>query len=1094
MKKIIKRFWGVAFVLVLLSAMLVGAVPQASGMNYLWFNSMATPGSLPGDLTLAPAGTDILDVAQSGSTVVITTVENVTNTNHLYRSTDGGVTWAEVVPTAAPQGGNWTMVALAPDNPQIIAVVTNNSTTAGTEDENVPNTVWLSKNNGANFFQLGNLPVGAWINDIAISPKVGGITRVTVGGNLGNANSANITGNDNQAYLATWPLDAVAPVWTPPVGGWGLGGLAGTSDDVVAVAYSPNYLADYALMVVTVDLQVMGHTAGIVALHCYSYNTNMWDAGVEASFPRTVESMAVTTANISNVERAELVLDANFFLGDEAQQIGFLGITMTNNATAPATNLGGVYRIDYTSVGAANVLYQIYTGATNSVAWDGNNLMEADRAPAMGTRTVRRSANALSPLPTFSPNSIYKTPGTGNMTQVIFNATSGLGLAVSRGNGSAIAKTTDYGKTFNGYQLVDSHFGNMNDYWVKSDASVIYALTTDNVDLNLWKGNFTGFGYSWERVFMNAGQAVAGDNPALDPHWMVRADDDDADNVYLALSGAKNMFKSTDGAVNWTPRSCSQNIQDYAVQDANTVYVAVIGSNGIVKTESGGLSWSDPPIGVLAVAGGAVYQIRLLSDDNLLLSGANGGIGYTTDGSTWSYIAGPMFGGFYSVVDATGLNAGDTIFQGNPIEIASWTIGASFIWNEQFTTVSGLEYANGVLYTIDASGGAASNNMSRWLYPTDPVFGAGIAAVPTDVVAVAGPAAAGFPVMNQFQAGFGGQTLINPIQVTIGTSMFSGATTVTLWAREADATKAGVDTLDNYTEFLTSAADAPTCVYPTSDTIVPINSISGAVSTFNYVWNAPPSIADTGVRTVYDYDWIVYLDQAGTNVVGTVGTVLPAASVAPQLSVVDPMAGAYAQGTTYYWRIRVSAGVPLQSYYSAMETFTIQQLVAVVPVISSPENGAEVNTTTPGFSWSPIENTTGYRFELATDADFTDIVYTVDSTTAGAQLPADITLTRGMQYFWHVKALTPLEGEWSTTANFIVAELPPETTPVTITTAPQPTITAVIEQPQATTTTIVVPPAEEKVVNPSYIWAIIVVGAVLVIAVIILIVRTRRTV
>jgi len=175
-----------------------------------------------------------------------------------------------------------------------------------------------------------------------------------------------------------------------------------------------------------------------------------------------------------------------------------------------------------------------------------------------------------------------------------------------------------------------------------------------------------------------------------------------------------------------------------------------------------------------------------------------------------------------------------------------------------------------------------------------------------------------------------------------------------------------------------------------------------------------------------------------------------------------------------------------------MQSFVIQQLTAIVPIIASPENGKSVDTTTPAFSWSPIANATSYRFELATDAAFTDIVYTVDPASAGAQ--ATTALTRGKQYFWRVKALTPTEGEWSTVANFIVATLPTEQAPpVVITTAPAPTI--IISQPPATTTVVTIPPAEsEKVVNPSYIWAIIIIGAVLVIAVIVLIVRTRRSV
>jgi hypothetical protein len=1074
MKKIIKRFWGVAFVLVLLSTLLVGAVPQAAAMNYLWFNSFATPGSLATDITLTPTtGYSILDIAQSGSTIVVTTTENITNTARLYRSTDGGVTWAQVIPTTAPAAGNWTRVALAPDDPNIIAIVSTDPNMAhGGAVIDRPCVVWLSKDGGNNFFQLGNLAAGAWINDIAIAPKVGGISRVTVGGNTAAANSANNVAGNNGAYLVTWPLNAVAPTWTAPTG-WAVGGLAGATDDVPAVAYSPNYLADYALMVVTDDIASAGGVIalGDISLHCYSYNTNQWDALVEATFPRILEN-ANSSANVTVCNKAQIVLDPNFFLGDEAQQIGFIGTSITNNVTG---EIGGVYRLDYTSVGGANLLYQIYTGAVNSVAWDGTNLMSADRVVTMGVLTVRRSANALSPLPTFSPNSIYKTPGTGNDTKLLFSATSGTGFAVSKGNGSAIAKSTDYGKTFNGYKLVNSHFGNLMDWWISPSGSVMYVLTTDNVDVNLWKGTM-GFGYAFERVFMinHLGTAAIG-GVGGDPTYMVRADKDNPDNVYIGLRGNVNLFKSTDGGVNWTARSCSQNIRDFAVQDANTVYVAVNAAGTVVKSESGGLSWTDPPLIVLPAAGGTCSSLNLLSDNNLLLGGTLGGVGYTTDGSTWTYIGAPIFGAFgggFSVVDATGLAAGDMIFVGNGFELATWTIGTSFMFNENIVAgaVNGLVYTNGIVYTYDV----AANDLHRWLYPTSAILGAGIAAS-TDVV--------GNPGANFNNVG---QPIINPLKATTGST--------TLWARNANDNKGTIDTLNSYTEYLIGPGDSPTTVYPTSDTIIPINSINGAVAAFNFVFDAPPSIAITGVLVNYNYNIQIYLDEAGTNPFAgsAVNGVLAANSSATQLSWASP--GGYAPGSTYYWRVRVDRGAPLESYWAAMESFTVQQLVAVVPVINSPENGSEVNTTTPGFSWSPIENTTGYRFELATDADFTDVIYTVDTTSAGAAVPSTMALTRGAQYFWRVKALTPLEGEWSTTANFIVAELPVETTPVTITTAPQPTITNIIEQPQATTTTIVVPPAEEKVVNPSYIWAIIVVGAVLVIAVIILIVRTRRTV
>jgi len=104
-----------------------------------------------------------------------------------------------------------------------------------------------------------------------------------------------------------------------------------------------------------------------------------------------------------------------------------------------------------------------------------------------------------------------------------------------------------------------------------------------------------------------------------------------------------------------------------------------------------------------------------------------------------------------------------------------------------------------------------------------------------------------------------------------------------------------------------------------------------------------------------------------------------------------------------------------------------------------------------------------------------------------------VTLEDGKTYFWRVKALAPVEGDWSSIANFTVA-LPVETstTPqVTVTQVPAPSFT--ITQPPATSIVMPTQPPDE-VINPAYIWVIIIIGAVLVIAVIVLIVRTRRSV
>jgi hypothetical protein len=184
--------------------------------------------------------------------------------------------------------------------------------------------------------------------------------------------------------------------------------------------------------------------------------------------------------------------------------------------------------------------------------------------------------------------------------------------------------------------------------------------------------------------------------------------------------------------------------------------------------------------------------------------------------------------------------------------------------------------------------------------------------------------------------------------------------------------------------------------------------------------------------------------------------------------------------------------LPLGSAFSETRSFIVQPSAASVPTVSSPENGGSIDNVQPAFSWTPVSGCTLYKFELSTNAAFLSFVYEAEVPTAGAQLPTVVELERGETYYWRVKALQPVESDWSTVSNFVVAEEPPAPTPpVVIETTPAPVIE--IQAPPPTPEITLQPPAEE-VIAPAYIWAIIIIGAVLVIAVIVLIVRTRRSV
>jgi hypothetical protein len=183
---------------------------------------------------------------------------------------------------------------------------------------------------------------------------------------------------------------------------------------------------------------------------------------------------------------------------------------------------------------------------------------------------------------------------------------------------------------------------------------------------------------------------------------------------------------------------------------------------------------------------------------------------------------------------------------------------------------------------------------------------------------------------------------------------------------------------------------------------------------------------------------------------------------------------------------------PVTSQWTPMLTFTVQAIAASVPAIVSPANGSTIMSQTPAFSWAPVTGTTQYDFQLSTTPTFGTTVLTDQPNTAGDLVPVTIPLTQGKQYFWRVRALQPVTGDWSAVANFVVATpttaAPP---PVTITNVPAPTITIPPAQP-APTYTLAPQPVEK--IAPTYIWAIIIIGAILVIAVIVLIVRTRRSV
>ena len=94
MKKIIKRFWGVGLIVILLSTMFVGgAVPAVNAATLAW-SFAGAPGAF-NQVPLVASDVNIIKVASNGNIFV---VDNVAATSVIWKSVDGGYSWTASAP------------------------------------------------------------------------------------------------------------------------------------------------------------------------------------------------------------------------------------------------------------------------------------------------------------------------------------------------------------------------------------------------------------------------------------------------------------------------------------------------------------------------------------------------------------------------------------------------------------------------------------------------------------------------------------------------------------------------------------------------------------------------------------------------------------------------------------------------------------------------------------------------------------------------------------------------------------------------------------------------------------------------------------
>jgi hypothetical protein len=205
----------------------------------------------------------------------------------------------------------------------------------------------------------------------------------------------------------------------------------------------------------------------------------------------------------------------------------------------------------------------------------------------------------------------------------------------------------------------------------------------------------------------------------------------------------------------------------------------------------------------------------------------------------------------------------------------------------------------------------------------------------------------------------------------------------------------------------------------------------------------------------------IIVDMDSTNMTS------PAAWIAPGAL---PEAGAI-----YWWRIRVyrsATGQLAWSPWSDARSFTVKPgFIISTPyygvMLLSPANGCVGCKVKPAsFSWSPYQDATKYQFDLSKDPEFKQLLVTATTTTTAYEYNG--TLDYSTNYFWRVKAVEirgqNIPSDWSAAFSFQteVAPAPPASAPA-------------------------------EPATPVWVWAVIAIGAVLVIVTLILVMRTRRS-
>jgi hypothetical protein len=809
----------------------------------------------------------------------------------------------------------------------------------------------------------------------------------------------------------------------------------------------------------------------------YTYTTANYGTAVPATtLQRTYPLGAIIDydgAGAAGIITSSIALPSNYAFGSP----GF------ERAWASTASVGAAFDNVWRCDGALAAVALGRNVAIKSIAYSGDvntgTLFEGDYATAAISTQVFYTTQPQSNLPVWTNS--YKPPtGNGGRAFVRTSPNFGADKTVFCGtygpNESAFSVSVDAGVTYDQIGLVNNNVagglvntvGTIDGLMLSPDGATVFMATNDNAgagvgvdQISVWKSPTPPTLTSWTRIScitkgVNASTGLITVNKS---GWAT------APEIYLFDTGiaANSVFASYDGGHIFSVPGYSMPLAGVvfaSVESSKTLYAAIGGN--VYKSTNGGLVWS---AAVPANVGAVINSVVACGGGHVLAAGNAGAISRSTDG-----------GATFTQLTSAGINtAWNYIAVPSDAYATNKTIFAGAITGARASSV----------YRINADTGTLWENV---INPT----------VPTAGIRAMGFSNGAFYAMdNQSPGGIlSCDRTLNPL-ATVGTITWGtmnvpagGALAPTALGWDVAANKVyqaigAAPALYAYNDIL--ATVKPTITSPADGYTLSVNPLTGVANPLLVSWTA----TGTSNGLANSYTFAIYEATGGVPALvifagRTTGGPWP---VAPQLTIYPttlPIAPAnpdfiygFVPGVKYGMIIRADnefTNDAIVSQWSAPVTITVAAFTSTTgPALQAPALGGSNVPLRPGFAWGAITDVVKWEYELsasaATKADGTFTTPVASAIGASAltsnsyQLSAD--LTYNTTYFWHVRGINAasLATPWSTGSFSTMAAPVAPTPPVVVT---------------------------QQTVSPAWIWAVVIIGAILVITVVVLIFVTRR--